>query len=119
MIEKIKLLSISFKSNPNSVISQSEVVQRAERDLEADTLARQATSKETQLDSNNWLKDNLEFLGKALQTSFEGHPKGTCTKFDNEANTWCGQKVLVFKIFIFLFQNHIRNFLRTFCQNID
>ena len=79
-------------SNPASVISNSEVVQRAERDLESDSAARRATSKETQMDSNHWLEENLEFLGKALQTTFEGEPKGTCTKFDNATKTWCGKK---------------------------
>ena len=70
-------------------------MQRAERELEADTATKMSTSKETQLDSNNWLEDNLEFLGKALQTTFEGTPKGMCTKFVNETQNWCGKKELV------------------------
>lgn len=93
MLPKRFLKNIS--SNPASVISNSEVIQRAERDLESDTAARKATSKETQLDSNGWLEENLEFLGKALQTTFEETPKGTCTKFDEQTKTWCGKKVIV------------------------
>ena len=81
------------------MISNSEVVQRAERDLESDSAAKRATSKETQINSNHWLEENLEFLGKALQTTFEGEPKGTCTKFDNETKTWCGKKEKLIEFF--------------------
>lgn len=74
------------------MISKSEVIRQAERNLEADTEMKRAKSRENHLDSNNWLENNLEFLGKALQTNFEGAPKGTCTKFDNSTKNWCGKK---------------------------
>ena len=80
------------KSNPSSVISKSEIIRQAERNLEADTELKRSKSRENHLDSNNWLENNLEFLGKALQTNFEGAPRGTCTKFVNETKTWCGKK---------------------------
>ena len=82
-------------------MSTSEVIRRAERDLEADTELKRSKSKENHLDTNNWLDDNLEFLGKALQTNFEGAPKGTCTKFVNETKTWCGIKEHVLNQFGF------------------
>ena len=74
------------------MVSTSEIIQLAEREMEPEVNIAKTTSKETQLDSTNWLEDNLHFLGQALQTDFEGAPLGTCTKFLVEKKTWCGAK---------------------------
>jgi len=79
-------------SNPQSVISKSEVIQTAEREMESESEIGKTTSRETQLDSTNWLEDNLQFLGQALHMDFHGAPTGTCTKFLAEKRIWCGAK---------------------------
>ena len=73
-------------------MSTSEVLQRAEEDIDAEAETKKVTSRETHLDSNNWLDDNLQFLGQALQTNLQGVPTGTCTKFLSDKKTWCGVK---------------------------
>ena len=78
--------------NPHSVISNSEIVQRTETELELDTDARRATSKQTQLDSKTLLEENINFLGQALQTDFQKLQNNTCTKFLEDKKTWCATK---------------------------
>ena len=73
-------------------MSASEVLQRAEDDIDAEAEVKKTTSRETHLDSTNWLDENLQFLGQALQTNLQGVPKGTCTKFLSDKKTWCGVK---------------------------
>ena len=89
--------------NPQSVISNSEIVQRAETELELDTDARRATSKQTQLDSKTLLEENISFLGQALQTNFDKIPNVTCTHFVDDKNAWCAAKESV------LYKNHNYN----------
>ena len=73
-------------------MSKSDVIQQAEEQLENQAEASKTTSKETQLDSSNWLQDNLDFLGQALQMDFQSAPLGTCTKFLSDKKVWCGAK---------------------------
>ena len=82
------------------MISQSEILQRAETELELDTDAKRATEKTTQFDSTNLLEENLRFLGQALKINFELGPKQTCSQLLEEKNELCGAKVrdlLIFK----------------------
>ena len=60
--------------------------------MESEVEIGKTTSRDTQLDSTNWLEDNLEFLGQALQMDFQGAPLGTCTKFLADKKIWCGAK---------------------------
>ena len=78
-------------------MSKSEVIQQAEDQLEQQSELTKTTSKETQLDSSNWLEDNLNFLGQALQVDFQGAPTGTCTKFLSDKKVWCGAKERFFQ----------------------
>ena len=73
-------------------MSNSEVLQRAEEDIDEEAEIKKTTSRETHLDTTSWLDDNLQFLGQALQTNLQGVPLGTCTKFLSDKKTWCGAK---------------------------
>ena len=75
------------------MISQSEIIQRAESELESDTDEKRATVKDTQLDSTNLLEENLRFLGQALTLNFELGPKQTCTQILEDKNAVCGAQV--------------------------